>query len=78
MLLTYFEVLPLDEGAHLWFPGQYGRYQFPRYLLLPVVLVDREPLLQPQFALPTEQQHELHPGLWWGEWSSSTKIWNMV
>ena len=54
-----FVVPPFEEIAHLGFPGQYCCDEFPGDLLLRLLEVRRVPLLQPQLALPAEQQHEL-------------------
>ncbi len=54
------EVPPLEEAAHLWFAGEHDLHELPHHLLLVTLSCGRVPLLQPQFPLPAEQQHETH------------------
>ena len=55
-----FEFLPFKKATHLWFAGQNKGHQLSHNLLLRLVRVCCVPLLQPQLALPAEQQHKLH------------------
>lgn len=54
------EVPPLQEAAHLWFACEHDLHELAHHLLLVALGGGSVPLLQPQLALPAEQQHETH------------------
>lgn len=57
-LIDHLQLSPLQEAAHLGFPGQHRLHQLPRRLPLVALRPGPVPLLQAQLPLPAEQQHE--------------------
>lgn len=56
--IDHLQLSPLQEAAHLGFPGQHRLHQLPRRLPLVALRPGPVPLLQAQLPLPAEQQHE--------------------
>ena len=62
-LVDDLQVPVLDEVAHLGLPQQDGGGELAADLLLLLGLLGLVPLLQPQLALATEQDHEVDHGV---------------
>lgn len=59
-LIYNLEVSPLQKAAHLGLPSQDGLHQLSGDLLFLLITQRHVPLLEPELALSTEQEHELH------------------